>query len=138
MIVIGWFLFQIVSSSPTLHSRWWTLLKIEISLIFNCLLLLYHKSKWAQILTAATWNWVVQHIFLLFQEIHAYYEEEKNHTKPAKKFELKWSLVGHLSKLFVTFPFSWQPLVFVIMILIKFYICSIPTYILITFTVSNI
>jgi hypothetical protein len=47
-------------------------------------------------------------------------------------------LVGHLSKLFVTFPFSWQPLVFVIMILIKFYICSIPTYILITFTVSNI
>jgi hypothetical protein len=25
---------------------------------FNCPLLLYYKSKWAQILTAATWQWV--------------------------------------------------------------------------------
>jgi hypothetical protein len=33
---------------------------------FNCPLLLYYKSKWAQIVTAATWQWVVQHIFQVF------------------------------------------------------------------------
>jgi hypothetical protein len=33
---------------------------------FNCPLLLYYKSKWAQIFTAATWKWVVKHIFQVF------------------------------------------------------------------------
>jgi hypothetical protein len=26
---------------------------------FSCQFLLYYKSKWTQILTAATWQWVV-------------------------------------------------------------------------------
>jgi hypothetical protein len=33
---------------------------------FNCPLLLYYKSKWAQILTAATLQWVVLHIIRVF------------------------------------------------------------------------
>jgi hypothetical protein len=33
---------------------------------FNCPLLLYYKSKWAQILTAATLQWVVLHIIRIF------------------------------------------------------------------------
>jgi hypothetical protein len=28
---------------------------------FNCPLLLYYKSKWAQIVTAATLQWIVLH-----------------------------------------------------------------------------
>ena len=36
---------------------------------FNCLLLLYYKSNRAQIVTAATWQWVVQHIFHFFCQI---------------------------------------------------------------------
>ena len=76
---------------------------------FNCLLLLYCKSKWAQILTAATWHWVVQHIMHFFPA--DLYQLGilwiKNHIKfSTQKFELKWSLVGELSKLFVTLPYS--------------------------------
>ena len=37
---------------------------------FNCPLLLYFKSKWAQILTAAAWHWVVQHTFLYLCWLH--------------------------------------------------------------------
>jgi ATP/ADP translocase len=29
---------------------------------FNCPLLLYYNSRWAQILTTATWHWVVHYI----------------------------------------------------------------------------
>jgi hypothetical protein len=34
-IVIGWSLFNIVSDSPALHSKWLLLLKIEICLVVN-------------------------------------------------------------------------------------------------------
>ena len=33
---------------------------------FNCPLLLYYKSKWAQIVTAATLQWVVLHLIRVF------------------------------------------------------------------------
>jgi hypothetical protein len=35
-MVLGWVPFKIVSDSPTFHSRWLLLLKIEISSIVHC------------------------------------------------------------------------------------------------------
>jgi hypothetical protein len=55
-MVLGWVPFKIVSDSPALHSRWLLLLKIKISSIVHCC---FSIPKWAQILTAATWQWVV-------------------------------------------------------------------------------
>jgi hypothetical protein len=39
---------------------------------FNCLFLIYFKLQWSEILTTATWHWVVQHIFpsSFFQQIY--------------------------------------------------------------------
>ena len=38
-------------------------------IFFNCPFLLYYMSKWAQILTAATWQCAVQHILQVFSVI---------------------------------------------------------------------
>ena len=39
-MVLGWSPFNIVSDSPTLHSKWLLLLKIEISLVVNFLFII--------------------------------------------------------------------------------------------------
>ena len=39
-MVLGWFPFKIISHSPALHSRWLLLLKIEISSIVHCCIII--------------------------------------------------------------------------------------------------
>ena len=46
--------------------------------VSHCVLLIYYMSKRVQILTAGTWQWVVQQIFqtvceFLFSRIYTYY-----------------------------------------------------------------
>ena len=64
-MVLWWFPFKFVSDIPALYSRWRVTKNRNF---FNCPLFFfyYYKSKWAQILTASTWNWVILHIFLVF------------------------------------------------------------------------
>ena len=62
-MVLGWSPFNSVSDSPALHSKWLLLLKIEMSLVVNFSFITNH---WTQILTAAIWQWVVEHIFWVF------------------------------------------------------------------------
>jgi hypothetical protein len=58
---------------------------------FNCLLLLYYKSKWAQIWTAVTQHWVVQHIFF-FLKIYT----DKSYFRESRG-SVGWACVAHLS-----------------------------------------
>jgi hypothetical protein len=89
-MLLGWSLFKIMSDSPALHLRWLLLLKIKKSFIYCCFIISQNESNF----TAATWHWVFN-ISSFFQQFYT-----------TKKFELKWALVGELSKLFVTLPFS--------------------------------
>lgn len=47
-------LFQNWVNIPVIYSRWRPLIKYRN--FFDCLLLLYYKSKWPQLLTSATWQ----------------------------------------------------------------------------------
>ena len=49
-----WISFKIESNIPVIYSRWRPLIKYRN--FFDCLLLLYYKSKWPQLLTSATWQ----------------------------------------------------------------------------------
>ena len=49
-----WISFKIESNIPVIYSRWRPLIKYRN--FFDCLLLLYYKSKWLQLLTSATWQ----------------------------------------------------------------------------------
>jgi hypothetical protein len=52
---------------PNLHNRYKSAERtISQKRPFHCPSLLSYKSKWAQILTAATWQWVVLHIYRAF------------------------------------------------------------------------
>jgi hypothetical protein len=79
---------------------------------FSYQFLLYYTSKWNQILTAATWQWVVYHTlwvflwdffsqFIPFRNIR---RKKITSKSVAQKFELKWSFGGPLSKLCATTP----------------------------------
>jgi hypothetical protein len=102
---------------------------------FSYQFLLYYTSKWNQILTAATWQWVVYHtlwvflwdFFSQFIPLRNIRRKKITSKSVAQKFELKWSFGGPLSKLCATPHFlstlnaklktrwaitgSWEPLV---------------------------
>jgi hypothetical protein len=57
---LGWSLIVSDSPEPPIKDGCWF---TKHNCLFNSSLLLYYKSKWAQILTVATWHCIVQHIF---------------------------------------------------------------------------
>jgi hypothetical protein len=117
-MVLWWFPFKFVSDIPALYSRWRVTKNRNF---FNCPLFFffYYKSKWAQILTASTWNWVILHIFLVFLWNFSFSQLItimqirlilKTRKIPFKALPLKllnqivlgWSLSGLLSKFYQT------------------------------------
>ena len=75
--------FNIVTGIPTLHSRWWLLLNIEISLIFYCCFII--GKKWTHIFH---YSYMAMHslTYHFFQPIYTDYRmhilrEKKNHIK---------------------------------------------------------
>ena len=78
--VLEWSPFNMMSDSTTLHLRCLLLPKIEISIIIY--VLLNYMSKWVQILTAATWHWVVQHIFTFI-----FYKLQMSNWKPGERLQ---------------------------------------------------
>jgi hypothetical protein len=54
-MVLWWSPFKMASQQPSTPFK----MAVVAKYLFSCPLLLYYKSKWAQILITATWQWVV-------------------------------------------------------------------------------
>jgi hypothetical protein len=108
---------QMPSEGKSSHVLWPGELKIvnitKNRNFFNCLLLPYYKSIWSRILTLGTQQWVVLTYFSIFSvtlfsarlyQIFILWEKTITLKSSDQKFELRWSLIGPLSKLYATHP----------------------------------
>ena len=112
-MVLGWSLFNSVSDSAALHSKWLLLPKIEISLLsISALLQIKMNSNFNcsyMAMSSLTYRYILGFSMKYFQPVYSIYEYYKikiTSKSFAQKFELERSLGGPLSKLCVTPPFS--------------------------------